>query len=92
MKFTPQEESNTGEGGSTKSAEFGQLHSQNSSLESQQLEALDGVQVLEKSRASQLFEDMLTTYYTPMEVWYARSVIDKVKLHPAILPKSRNLS
>ncbi|KAM5535568.1 hypothetical protein V8D89_010735 [Ganoderma adspersum] len=36
-----------------------------------------GVQVLEQSRTSQVFEDMLSTCYTPMEVWYARSVIDK---------------
>ncbi|PIL30452.1 hypothetical protein GSI_07151 [Ganoderma sinense ZZ0214-1] len=36
-----------------------------------------GVQILERSRTSQAFEDMLTTCYTPMEVWYARSVIDK---------------
>ena len=42
-------------------------------------ERLDGgVQILEQSRTSRVFEDMLTTYYTPMEVWYARSVIDKV--------------
>lgn len=37
-----------------------------------------GVQILEQSRTSQVFEDMLTTCYTPLEVWYARSVIDKV--------------
>ncbi|RPD65758.1 COG4-domain-containing protein [Lentinus tigrinus ALCF2SS1-7] len=37
----------------------------------------DGVQVLENSRSQQLIEDMLSTYYTPMEVWYARTVIDK---------------
>ncbi|KAI1788436.1 COG4-domain-containing protein [Ganoderma leucocontextum] len=35
------------------------------------------VEILEKSRASQVFEDMLATCYIPMEVWYARSVIDK---------------
>lgn len=47
----------------------------------QHSQRLDGhAQILEKSRASQLFEDMLTTCYTPMEVWYARSVIDKVLL------------
>ncbi len=37
-----------------------------------------GVQILEKSQASQVFENMLMTCYMPMEVWYARSVIDKV--------------
>ncbi|TFK93127.1 COG4-domain-containing protein [Polyporus arcularius HHB13444] len=39
--------------------------------------ASGGIQVLESSRSQQAFEDMLSTYYTPMEVWYARTVIDK---------------
>ena len=49
------------------------------SVHGQHPERPDGdVQILERSRTSQVFEDMLTTCYTPMEVWYARSVIDKV--------------
>ncbi|KAI0710461.1 COG4-domain-containing protein [Cerioporus squamosus] len=39
--------------------------------------ASNGIQVLESSRSQQAFEDILSTYYTPMEVWYARTVIDK---------------
>lgn len=38
----------------------------------------DGIQALESSQSQHIFENMLSTYYTPMEVWYARTVIDKV--------------
>ncbi|KAI0373375.1 COG4-domain-containing protein [Pilatotrama ljubarskyi] len=34
-------------------------------------------QVVEDSRSHEKIEDMLATYYTPLEVWYARSVIEK---------------
>ncbi|KAI0747723.1 COG4-domain-containing protein [Daedaleopsis nitida] len=37
----------------------------------------NGIHVLEHSRSQELIEEMLFTYYTPMEVWYARTVIDK---------------
>ncbi|KAI0713376.1 COG4-domain-containing protein [Earliella scabrosa] len=37
----------------------------------------NGIQVIEQSRSQEVIEDMLATYYTPMEVWYARTVIDK---------------
>ncbi|KAH9857731.1 COG4-domain-containing protein [Lenzites betulinus] len=36
-----------------------------------------GFQVVEDSGSHKTVEKMLTTYYTPLEVWYARSVIDK---------------
>ncbi|KAJ8462975.1 hypothetical protein ONZ51_g10559 [Trametes cubensis] len=36
-----------------------------------------GFRVVEDSQSRQLVEAMLSTYYTPLEVWYARSVIDK---------------
>lgn len=39
----------------------------------------DGVRVLDTSQSQKAMENMLLTYYTPMEVWYARSVIDKVR-------------
>jgi len=33
---------------------------------------------VESSTCNKLFEDLLTTYYTPLEVWYTRSAVDKV--------------
>ncbi|KAI0668553.1 COG4-domain-containing protein [Trametes maxima] len=36
-----------------------------------------GFQVIEDSRSRQTIEGMLSIYYTPLEVWYARSVIEK---------------
>ncbi|KAH9951407.1 COG4-domain-containing protein [Amylocystis lapponica] len=39
--------------------------------------ALEGLQVIEACASRQLFEDMLETYYIPLEVWYARTIINK---------------
>ncbi|KAI0637328.1 COG4-domain-containing protein [Trametes polyzona] len=36
-----------------------------------------GFQVVENSRSHKTMEKMLAIYYTPLEVWYARSVVDK---------------
>ncbi|KAI0831802.1 COG4-domain-containing protein [Trametes gibbosa] len=36
-----------------------------------------GFQVVEDSGSHKTIEKMLATFYTPLEVWYARSVIDK---------------
>ncbi|KAI0781305.1 COG4-domain-containing protein [Trametes elegans] len=36
-----------------------------------------GFQVIEDSRSRAVVENMLSTYYTPLEIWYARSVIEK---------------
>ncbi|TBU29088.1 COG4-domain-containing protein [Dichomitus squalens] len=72
-----QEESDTEAGSEADPAGSRQPQPRDGSVEDQHPEALNGVQVLEKSLANRLFEDMLATYYTPMEVWYARSVIDK---------------
>jgi hypothetical protein len=33
---------------------------------------------VESSACNKLFEDLLSTYYTPLEVWYTRSAVDKV--------------
>lgn len=40
-------------------------------------EALEAVEV---SSSRQLMEDTLSTYYLPMELWYTRTIIDKVGL------------
>ncbi|KAK0197415.1 COG4 transport protein-domain-containing protein [Armillaria mellea] len=32
---------------------------------------------LESTKSHRLFEDLLTTYYIPMEMWYTRTIIDK---------------
>lgn len=37
----------------------------------------EGIQVLEGSQSCRIIEEMLSTYYAPLEVWYARTVIDK---------------
>ena len=44
----------------------------------------DGIHVLEHSRSQEIIEEMLSTYYTPMEVWYARTVIDKVMAYLSV--------
>ncbi|KAL1947473.1 hypothetical protein VTO73DRAFT_14434 [Trametes versicolor] len=36
-----------------------------------------GFQVVEDSQACKTIENMLTTYYTPLEVWYTRCAIEK---------------
>jgi len=33
---------------------------------------------VESSACNKLFEGLLSTYYTPLEVWYLRSAVDKV--------------
>ena len=33
---------------------------------------------IENAASRQLFDELLNTYYVPMEVWYARTIIDKV--------------
>ena len=38
----------------------------------------DALQAIEASSSRQLMEDTLNTYYVPMEVWYTRTIIDKV--------------
>jgi conserved oligomeric Golgi complex subunit 4 len=35
-------------------------------------------EAVEKSECKKLIEDLLDTYYTPLEVWYTRTIIDKV--------------
>jgi hypothetical protein len=36
---------------------------------------------VQSSASHQRFDDILMTYYVPLEVWYIRSVIEKVRLH-----------
>ncbi|KAI0075820.1 COG4-domain-containing protein [Panus rudis PR-1116 ss-1] len=35
------------------------------------------LQAVESSTSRKLFEDLLSTYYIPLEVWYTRTIIDK---------------
>lgn len=42
------------------------------------------LQAVEAAASRQLFEDTLNTYYIPLEIWYTRTIIDKVR-HPAFL-------
>ena len=34
--------------------------------------------VIESSQSRELFQTLLETYYIPLEIWYTRSIIDKV--------------
>jgi len=34
--------------------------------------------LIESTACHRLFEDVLTTYYLPLELWYTRTIIDKV--------------
>jgi hypothetical protein len=36
------------------------------------------LKAVESSASNKLFDDLLSTYYTPLEVWYTRSAVDKV--------------
>lgn len=82
----PQEESDLEEDDANDSTRAAQSQSQ--SQEAGQLttaiegevDASNGTEVLERSRSRLLIEDMLARYYTPLEVWYARTVIDKVMI------------
>jgi hypothetical protein len=38
----------------------------------------DLLQLVESSRSHQEFDELLITYYVPMETWYMRTIIDKV--------------
>lgn len=40
----------------------------------------EALQAIEASASRQLMEDTLNTYYVPMEVWYMRTIIEKVCL------------
>ena len=36
------------------------------------------LKAVESSASNKLFDDLLSTYYIPLEVWYTRSAVDKV--------------
>lgn len=40
----------------------------------------EALQAVEMSSSRQLMEDTLNTYYLPLEVWYMRTIIEKVYL------------
>jgi hypothetical protein len=40
--------------------------------------APDEARSLKSTVSHQLFEGLLTTYYVPLEIWYIRTIIDKV--------------
>jgi hypothetical protein len=43
-----------------------------------------GFESIESTGSQRLFDNLLTTYYVPLEVWYTRTIIEKARL-----PKSR---
>lgn len=46
----------------------------------EETELPDALKTVEVSQSRQLMDETLTTYYAPMEVWYMRTIIDKVRL------------
>lgn len=38
----------------------------------------ESARIFESTASHRLFEDLLATYYTPLEIWYTRTIIDKV--------------
>jgi conserved oligomeric Golgi complex subunit 4 len=42
--------------------------------------------LIESTASHQLFENLLTTYYLPLELWYTRTTIDKVSSHAPSSP------
>ncbi|TFK72569.1 COG4-domain-containing protein [Pluteus cervinus] len=43
----------------------------------QSLSGDEVLNMLEQSQSTNLFEDLITSYYMPMEIWYTRTTIDK---------------
>jgi hypothetical protein len=46
---------------------------------------LDEIGFLDRVASHRLFEDLLASYYIPLEVWYTRTIIDKVHDPPLTL-------
>lgn len=46
----------------------------------------EAVRCIQKSGSDKLFMELLSTCYMPMEVWYLRSVVEKVPFHPYLRP------
>lgn len=36
--------------------------------------------LLRTTMSHQIFEDLINTYYIPLDVWYTRTIIDKVRV------------
>jgi conserved oligomeric Golgi complex subunit 4 len=45
------------------------------------LSPISTTQLVESTASHRLFEDLLLTYYIPLENWYTRAIIDKVSGH-----------
>ena len=41
---------------------------------------IEPVTLLDATSSQKEFEDLLSSYYIPMEIWYIRTIIDKVRL------------
>ncbi|KAF8892709.1 COG4 transport protein-domain-containing protein [Infundibulicybe gibba] len=47
--------------------------------QSQNAEYSHDISLFDHTTSHQIFEDLMTTYYIPLEVWYTRSIIDKAQ-------------
>jgi hypothetical protein len=48
-------------------------------------------QIIESSQSRELFQTLLETYYIPLEIWYTRSIIEKVTSPFTSRPGNSNL-
>ena len=53
--------------------------------------SLTDTQLVESTVSHKLFEDLLTTYYQPLEIWYARVITEKVR-HPDCFPRHERIN
>jgi hypothetical protein len=44
--------------------------------------SIEPVALLDATSSQREFEDLLSSCYIPMEIWYIRTIIDKVRLRP----------
>ena len=49
-------------------------------------------QLVESTVSHRLFQDLLTTYYQPLEIWYSRVIIEKVDTSPVLRVIGRPLT
>ena len=59
--------------------------------ESTPLKIPEEFQIIESSQSRELFQTLLDTYYIPLEIWYTRSIVDKVVSQLTLQLGSSNL-
>lgn len=65
---------------------------ENTSLSPDIKEGSEEFEVAAHTASEVLFKELLIQYYMPLEVWYTRTIIDKVFLHILILEFSHQIT